>query len=181
MAESINVAGSVYLSEGFRAKGKVSLLGSTIGGLLNCSKGTFTNHNGVVLSAESLTVTGSVYLSDGFRSEGEVSLANATIGGDLNCSGVFTNEEGFAIYAESLNVTRSVTLVDIQATGRVFLSGASIGGVLKCSKGMFTNKNGDALSADWLTDKSPEHPQHHQEINFLAHRQSHLKMTGQEF
>ncbi|GAB4341316.1 MAG: hypothetical protein OHK0047_32970 [Leptolyngbyaceae cyanobacterium] len=38
----------------------------------------------------------------------------------------------------------------------------------------------DALGWAWLTDKSPEHPQHHQEINFLAHRQSHLKTTGQE-
>jgi hypothetical protein len=37
------------------------------------------------------------------------------------------------------------------------------------------------MYAPSLTDKSPEHPLHHQEINFLAHSQSHLKTTGQEF
>ena len=156
-AREISVIGSVLLSNEFQAEGTVSLYGATIGGNLDCEKGTFTNENenGYALLAQGLNVKGSVFLIDEFQAKGTVRLYGATIGGNLECDkGTFINENGDALNAERVNVTGYVFLRDgFQAKGTVNLYGATIGGNLSCRKGMFTNENGDALLAQGVNVK----------------------------
>jgi cytoskeletal protein CcmA (bactofilin family) len=152
LAQGVNVTGYVFLRNEFQARGTVSLYGATIGGNLDCSKGTFTNENenGYALLAQGLNVKGSVFLNDEFQAKGTVNLYGATIGGNLSCrKGMFTNENGYALLAPNINVKGSVFLSDeFQAKGTVRLYGATIGGNLECDKGTFINENGDALNAE---------------------------------
>jgi hypothetical protein len=92
-ADRAVVQGSVFLREGFRAEGEVRLLGAQIGGVLDCSRGTFKNPlqadvagGGYALSADGIAVTGAVFLREGFGAEGEVRLPGARIGVDLDCT-----------------------------------------------------------------------------------------------
>lgn len=96
-AEGANVAGSVWLRDGFAAEGTVRLSGAQIGGSLECSGGKFQNPAragvagaGMALTAEGAKVAGSVLLRDGFAAEGTVRLYSAEIEGNLECeSGKF--------------------------------------------------------------------------------------------
>ncbi|UBF28601.1 hypothetical protein K9N68_12400 [Kovacikia minuta CCNUW1] len=53
-AREINVIGSVFLNQGFKAVGRVSLIGATIGCDFNCGKGTFSNKTGDALLASEI-------------------------------------------------------------------------------------------------------------------------------
>ncbi len=149
-ADSLSAEGSINLGDGFRAEGAVRLLGASIGGNLDCSKGRFQNPKGEALTADRLKVYGSVNLGDGFHSKGEVRLLKASIGGSLNCSkGLFHNPKGVALGADSLKVEGSVNLRDaFRAEGAVRLLGASIGGNLDCSGGHFQNPGSNTLNLE---------------------------------
>jgi cytoskeletal protein CcmA (bactofilin family) len=90
-AEGIRVMGDVFLRDKFVADGEVSLLGATIGGVLDAEGGTFRNlksddspdATGDALSADGIKVTGDVFLNGKFVAEGEVRLLGAEIGGQL--------------------------------------------------------------------------------------------------
>jgi len=154
-ADGINVKGSVFLRDGFKAEGEVRLLGATIGGILTCRDGTFINKDADALNADRINVKGSVFLRDGFKAEGAVRLLGATIGGDLACSdGTFINKDANALSADRINVKGSVFLRDgFRAEGEVRLLGATIGGILTCRDGTFINKDADALNADRINVK----------------------------
>lgn len=151
-ADGLKVKGSVFLQNGFKAKGEVRLLGATIGGELSCIDGQFINPNGHALNAERLKVNASVFLRDGFRSEGEVDLLGASIRGNLECNkGQFVNPDGFALAADKIRVEGNVLLGNgFISEGEVFLIGATIGGNLNCQKGQFINPDGRALNANRL-------------------------------
>jgi len=85
--EGLTVQGALWLRQGFRAEGTVSLFGATISGHLDCTRGTFLNASGVALHANTITVHGPVILRRGFHAEGAVELIGATIAGDLDCGG----------------------------------------------------------------------------------------------
>jgi len=82
-ADSLNVEGGLFLTNGFHAEGEVSLTGATIGGNLEADGGTFKNSNGDALSAAGIKVTGSVFLRNGFTAEGTVRLRVAEVNGQL--------------------------------------------------------------------------------------------------
>lgn len=151
-ADGVRIDGSVYLRNGFRADGEVRLLGATIGGDLDCSRGRLHNPNGKTLFASRLNVRGSLHLREGFESIGEVCLLGSKIGNNLECGkGRFLNPKGKALSADRLNVEGSVFLnKDFEAQGVVSLSGATIGNNLECGTGRFVNPKRNALNADNL-------------------------------
>lgn len=161
IADGMEVEGSVFLNEGFKAKGEVRLVGVVIGGVLNCEKGEFINPKGFALSADGLKVEGSVFLRNAFKAMGEVRLSYAEIGVVLDCTGgkfispwregVNANgvRWGVALNADGSKVKGSVDLKKgFKAEGEVRLLGAEIGGNLSCTKGEFVNRIGGALCAD---------------------------------
>ena len=94
---ALQVAGRVFLCEGFTAHGvgelgTVRLVLARIGGQLDCSGATIRNPSGPALIASSLQTGSSVLLHGGFTADGDgeqgvVRLIGARIGGQLNCSG----------------------------------------------------------------------------------------------
>ena len=139
-ADGLKTRGSIFLSDGFRANSEVRLVGVTIGGLLNCENGTFSNPNGAALSADRIKVTAAVFLREGFTATGEVRLLGATVGGNLDCDkGTFSNPNGYALNADNINVTGNVFLRQgFKATGEVRLPLATVGGDLECKDAIFT-------------------------------------------
>jgi hypothetical protein len=103
--DRLKVPGSVFLCDGFKAQGEVSLQGATIGGSLECLGAQFSNPNGRALSADRVEIKGSASLRDGFKAEGEVRLSGATIGGSLECVGAqFSNSNGRALSADRVEI-----------------------------------------------------------------------------
>jgi len=151
-ADGLEVAGGLFLSEGFHATGEVRLLGSRIRGNLQCNGGTFDNAGDHALSTDGMEVGGGVFLSQGFYVKGEVGFVGTRIRGNLACiGGTFENPGGVALSADGLQVSGSVFLSKgFHATGEVRLLGARIRGNLDCTGGTFENPGGDALTADGL-------------------------------
>jgi sRNA-binding regulator protein Hfq len=158
-ADGVIVKSGVFLRNGFAASGEVRLLRAQIGRDLACTGGTFRNKGGDALNADGINVKGSVFLSNGFTANGEVRLVAAQIGCVLGCEGgTFTNEGGHALNADGINVKGSVFLnlgknaegkqTPFSAKGAVNLNGAQIDGQLSCIGGVFSNPDGDALSAN---------------------------------
>ena len=153
-ADVANIKGSVILRE-FCAKGKVELLGSKIGGNLDCGGGKFHNPangkipgSGVALNAEGARVGGHVFLNDNFSAEGEVRLLNADVAANVDCWGSkFQNPAngeipggGLALNAEGATVGGHVFLrYNFSAEGEVRLFNAKIGGDLDCGDSKFQN------------------------------------------
>ena len=108
-ADGLTTEGGINLRDGFHSNSEVRLLGGSIGGDLDCSKGRFHNLEGDALSADGLKVKGSVILGDGFHAEGEVRLLNANIGGSLNFINCrLENPNGNALSADRLKVEGNI-------------------------------------------------------------------------
>ena len=168
-ADSLDVKGSVFLNDGFKAKGGVRLGSATIGGNLECDNGEFIkpsesiDPDGRALFADGIHVKGNVFLRNGFKAKGEVRLPGANIGGNLDCiKGEFINPGKDALSADGINVNGSIILRDdFKAQGAVRLLGATIGGDLDCSAnpkkntkgGEFINPTGRAINADRINVK----------------------------
>jgi hypothetical protein len=144
-ADRLNVAGDLFLRDGFTATsstelGTVRLLGAHIGGQLSCAGAKLTNTGtGPALDADRLTVDGDVFLDGGFTATsstelGTVRLLGAHIGGQLSCFGAeFTNTgTGPALDAEGLTVdgdlflSQDIVLSTSAGSSAVDLSGASV-------------------------------------------------------
>jgi hypothetical protein len=99
-ADGMRVNGRVAMGLGFRANGEVFIIGSQIGGDLDCGGGEFSNPlvtggavGGRALSAHRITVDGNAFIRSGFSSSGEVSFQGASIRGNLEgTSGRFYGE-----------------------------------------------------------------------------------------
>jgi hypothetical protein len=172
LADRAKIKGAVFLSEGFRAKGKIWLPGAQIGSNFQCGGGTFDNspQAGVTASDAALTldgasIDGTVFFNEGFHAKGKVQLIGAQIAGDLDCHplATFENppragepESGLALVADGAIVKGSAFLSDkFIANGEVRLLGAHIERDLVCSGAMLENplqsdgaEGGYALSAD---------------------------------
>ncbi len=149
-ADQLSVSHGVFLRDGFCAAGQVQLRGATIGGNLDCEKGSFCCSNGAGLTADGVCVDGSVFMRQGFRANGLVRLVGARIGGVFDCSsGYFSNPEGTALAADGMSLQGEMSLNrGFHAVGEVRLNGASIGGDLRCERACFSNPGGRALSAE---------------------------------
>src|SRR6185436_16476191 len=77
-ADGIETGGSVLLNQGFHAMGAVRLLGSKIGGNLDCEAGRFLNPGGDAIAADRAVVEGDVFLCDAFQARGRVSLPSTS-------------------------------------------------------------------------------------------------------
>jgi sRNA-binding regulator protein Hfq len=152
-ANYMHVEGSVYLHDGFLAKGCISLKGTKIEGSLDCTDGHFVNPKQVALNADVATIAASVYLRNGFEARGQVRLLGAKISKQLYCSGgKFRNVGHTALDANGITVSGSVLLNDdFQAQGEVNLCGALVGGQLNCSSGTFRNTNRTSLNLNGST------------------------------
>ena len=149
-AAEMHVESSVFLSDCFKAVGEVILRGASIGGLLSCIGGEFSNEGGTAIQADAATISASVFLSNSFKAVGEVILLGASIGGALSCiGGEFSNQGGTAINAGAATITASVYLRNgFKAVGEVILRRVSIGGQLDCSESEFSNQGKTAINAD---------------------------------
>jgi hypothetical protein len=126
--DGLRCAGDVFLNEGFRAEGTVSLTGAEIGSQLNCTAGSFTTPGGYALFADGLTTPGFVYLDRGFKATGGVRFARATVGRQLVCTeGVFSNQDGIALDLTGLITPGDVLANDgFRAAGEVRMRNADI-------------------------------------------------------
>jgi hypothetical protein len=148
VAQNIKIAGNVFLTDAFEAKGCVHFFGAIIGGNFVCSGGVFENNEEIALNIRQAQVNGSILLDKDFRANGCVLLQGATIGDNLDCKkgNFFKNSEGKTLIAERATIKNDVYLSnEFKSTGCVSLSGASIGGHLICSGGKFSNHKGIAL------------------------------------
>jgi hypothetical protein len=78
-AEGATIKGTVFLDEGFQAKGGVRLPGADIGGTLTCSGGLFQNPEGYAIAARHLNVRDEIILQ-GMVIDGRLDLTHASIG-----------------------------------------------------------------------------------------------------
>lgn len=121
------------------------------------------------IKAERISVEGHVFLTNNFQSRGEVNFSGANIGGNLNCLGgkfhvaeivekipkiIFIIDREYhtkktkTLTVQNSRIDGSVFLDNgFEATGKVDLSGTSIGGILDCQGGEFHNPQGAALKA----------------------------------
>lgn len=82
-ADAMSVGVSVFLRDGFHAKGEVNLIQTTIAGQLDCSGGRFDGDGGRALNGTAMAVGTDVFLRDGFTAIGTVNLRRAEIAGML--------------------------------------------------------------------------------------------------
>jgi hypothetical protein len=151
-ANSASFKGNVFLSDGFRAQGQVSLASATVGGNVNCNEGEFVSKRPEsALQANGAKVSG-VFLAKGCTVEGTVELTAATIGGNLECDGARFTSHGNApaLDARSAKVGLSLFLRNgFEAEGQVNIGAATIGLNLECVGGQFRSKSDDpALNAN---------------------------------
>lgn len=136
VAENIKVLGNADFVYGFRAEGRIHLVGADVGGFLSFDRATLRNPGSATIIGDRLRVKASVFFRDGFVAHGEVRLLNAAIQGDLNGhGGTFINPGGVALEAGGATVGGHVHLnkddrlnKNFAATGGVSLMGAQIGG-----------------------------------------------------
>jgi hypothetical protein len=160
-ADGVDVKGSIFLSDDFKARGEVRLLGAKVGGNLECIKGTFNNPpdleifgSGIALNADGINVKGSVFLRD-IVANGEVRFPGSEIDGDFDCrNATFNNPEAHAEKnAKALNGKRLVVKgavflnLNFCASGVVDLASAQISGPLECREGKFENATVDLTDA----------------------------------
>jgi len=126
-AQQAKVGTNVFLNDGFKSDGGVSLVGASLGGVLSCD-GDFENG----LRASDLEAN-EVRLSDGFKADEEVNLFGADISGGLVCDGDHF-EKG--LRAANLKTGEGVWLIG-KFNGVMNLAGANIGGQLVCTGGRF--------------------------------------------
>ena len=177
-AHTAKIDGFVGLVFGFRAHGRVWMLGAKIGDRLSVGFqgselrrvgetwdwGNRLMNSTVLLVIEQAEIGGSFHFSD-CNADGAINMAHARIGADASFSNcVIRNAtedgQGLAISARSAEVHGSFLLGrSVEAHGGVSLTGARIGGRLDCRGARLSNGQGVALDAQWARigqDISPE-------------------------
>jgi hypothetical protein len=147
-------SGTTGDEEQFRALGVVRFVSARIGGQIYCAGGKFEGSEpDGALRLDGADIKGDVSLNEGFSAKGAVVFSKANISGELNCSGGKfegliakgqTGEAQVALVGDQATVGRNLSLNNFfRATGRIQLLGATIGGNLNCSDGVY---DGDHLS-----------------------------------
>ena len=177
--QNVNVNGDVFLSDGFKAHGLVSLSGARVGGYLSCSDGSFKNpyvqgveESGTAIDGEFMVVAQNVELNNGFKAKGCVALLGARIGGDMDCAnGHFSNPaqkkhdeheySGVALESNYINVNGNVSFTGgFVAEGETDLLGAQIAGDLECDGATFAGVTAQRASVRqtlfWTNIKNTE-------------------------
>ncbi|KJS00885.1 MAG: hypothetical protein VR65_10780 [Desulfobulbaceae bacterium BRH_c16a] len=141
----LHVGGSLYLGDGFTAKGEVMLNDASIGRNIYLNSGTIKNEGDFSLRAMQMQVAGSIIFKN-LISHGEIKIDFSVIGGNLDCSGgEFLNDKSkterrkkrdspdeelerhYAFRAIGLKTEGSVWFKDFKVDGAVSFQGAVIG------------------------------------------------------
>ena len=149
------------------------MIGTNVGGSLNCSGGEFRNKGGNAINASQAKIARDVLLDKGFLAEGEVRLLGASIRGQLDCAGGRFNNQGdqgrhgqriYALNAERAKTGGHVYLNQHEsrsdeepftADGRVRFANADIGGNFNCKGGQFNHSGKrSALAAGGLRSRA---------------------------
>lgn len=87
--DGVRVGGSVYLRNGFIARGTVRFLIAHIQGNLECDSGYFDVQYGsrIALYCDGVKIGGNLFLRNGFAAVGSVRLLAVEIGGEVSCLG----------------------------------------------------------------------------------------------
>jgi hypothetical protein len=171
-ADLLDVHGDLFMRSGFRADGRVKLVGARIGGRWDCTGGVFHSSPGQdAIRASNVQVVGNVFFRRGFQATGRVRLFNAQLGA-LTCrAGTFTGGVQFrsariagsaGFYGATLEAGDSPDALDLAnaeiagnlylndgftARGAVRLTSARIGGDVECNQGTFDGN----LAAEGMT------------------------------
>lgn len=149
-AEGATVTRNLVLGDGFSATGELCLVGTNIGGELNCAGANLANLNGRALNVERAVIANSVFLGSNFSATGEIRLFATKIGSHLNCSAGanLTNLNGPALTADGAVIAGAVLFSGgFSAIGEIRLVNAKIGGPLSCRGATLVESGGDALNA----------------------------------
>lgn len=167
----LHAGGTVYMNEsdvrGFRALGPVILSGARIGGLLDCTGGSFAGHTGSErrdLSALDLShaqVDGSVLFESSdrnrFTSKGVVRMVSIRVRGNLSCTGALMEGDGTrAFIADGGVFDNDVTFFNtrsqiFEAVGSMLFDGVRISGDLSFSGAVIRAQNAMAIQAEGAT------------------------------
>ena len=124
--ESSDIRGSVYLTNGFLAIGKVNLLSVIVRGHLDCGGGHFLNQAGYALLCDNAQISNSILLRNDFFAAGEVRLFASNISGNLECNGgQFVYFSGNAINAERADISGHHFL-NVDKSGKPFIAKGNI-------------------------------------------------------
>ena len=136
----LNVYGSVYLNQGFKATGEVMLNDAIIGRNLVLKESSIFNKGGRSLWAKQMQVKGCVYI-DTFESLGKLEIDYAVIDGTLNCKDSRLDNQGstqvtdnhhnaepdnYAFRAHGIKVQGSAYFENLKVNGIVSLQHAEI-------------------------------------------------------
>jgi hypothetical protein len=94
-ADAAIIKGNVFLGlgKGFSAEGQVRLMGTQVGGMLDCTGAAFKNPDvpnhqfaRIALVTDGMNTNGDVCFTEGFNALGDVSMVSAQIGGGFDCT-----------------------------------------------------------------------------------------------
>jgi hypothetical protein len=145
VADRLKADGNVVL-HGLTADGEVRLLGSQLGGALNCEGVQLrAGESGIALAADGMQADGNVVL-DNADTVGEVRLAGARLGGNVDCEGaqLRAGEDGAALLAQGLSAKGGLfwrALKEIK--GVLDLTDAEVGAL--CDDRVSWPKRGDLI------------------------------------
>lgn len=159
VAQNAIVEGSMLLDgckeNPFVAHGEVNLREIQLHGTISCRNAKFLHENGAAINAENAKIGGDIIFNYQSKVEGQILLQGANIGGTLDCRGAtFNHPTGWALNLKRAvidgDVLLNATFVnnkrhDFCAKGEVKLSGANIGGQLKCRGGLFHKPKGGSF------------------------------------
>lgn len=141
MADFLKARGGVDLWNAC-CRGEVRMIGAECCGNIEFDGGRFYNPGQDSVILDNVRVKGSVFLRDRFRARGRVGLAGAWIGLDVDCDGGSVThprpdpESGVsgitALSGARMRVKGNVYLDNFEACGEVRLTGAYVGGLVRC-------------------------------------------------
>lgn len=158
VADGAEIGGAVFLRDGFTAEGRISLLGATLGGGLDCKGARLSNPtkdgSGGALVAANAVVGGDVLLCNRFNAHGRISFLGAKVAGTFDCTDahLFNQTDdgaGVALAADNIEVGGDVMLRGgFVCLGRVSLYSARLRRSLDCTWATFINPADTAINAE---------------------------------
>ena len=147
--DSMSCAEDKKKDKAFTAEGEISLLGASIGGMLNFGGAKLSNPGRTVLDANRLTVGQSMYCRSKFDAKGEINLIGANIGGTLSFQEAkLANPDKGVLTADGVKVGRNLDCVGVDVEGEIDLVGADIGGWLMFNGAELVNPAGVAVNLE---------------------------------
>lgn len=152
LGDNLVVEGSMYLDNGFHAKGKVRLAGARIGGLLCFDRATLSNAEDDTLTLDNASIGQNCFCREGFSSDNQIRMLGATVEGQLSFNdAILSNPRGNVVFGDNLTVAHSMFFQGATCDGTVRLRGARVGGQMNFDDAKLHNPRGVAISAEHLT------------------------------